>query len=588
MQIFTRRFGVIGAFAIMLVLLFGNALAIRHQLVVQVGSQFWVAHTRQVLIELTETESLLKDAETGQRGFLYTGDPKYLAPYDLAVSEIQKRIDDLANLTADNPRRQAHIAELRRLARNKLHELARTISLARSGYHDEAKAIVLSNEGLLTMNALRKLIGEMREEEFTLDAARSASYQKTVEATVFSIYLGSGLAACGLILLAYYILREMELRQKHARQLLEREEWFRVTLTSLGDAVIATDAQGAVTYLNPLAEQLIGVKLEYANGRPIQEVFPIFNETTHKPVENPVAKVMELGRVVGLANHTVLQNSNGSLIPIEDSAAPILDSEDKLIGVVLVFRDATQERRTQEMLREGEKLRSAARMSATVAHEINNPLEAVGNLIFLAKGTDGMPAAAIENLIAAEYELERVSHITRQTLGFYRDSRIPERIDIPDVVDYVLKLYSNKIKAKNILVERDFEICPPLKGLVGELEQAISNLISNAVDAVSENGTIRISLWCIEEEDGRFIRVMIEDDGPGIAPEHIARIFEPFFTTKKDVGTGLGLWVTKEIIDRHNGTIHFHQNGNGLRGAAFNILLPCDVFEDNPLPEETI
>jgi signal transduction histidine kinase len=315
-------------------------------------------------------------------------------------------------------------------------------------------------------------------------------------------------------------------------------------------------------------------------------VFPIFNEETHAPVANPVGKVLEEGRVVGLANHTVLRNSSGALIPIEDSAAPIRDAKGNIIGVVLVFRDATLERRWQESLRESEKLRSAARMSATVAHEINNPLEAVVNLIYLAKTAPEIPAGAVEHLELAEQELERVSHITRQTLGFYRESKVPERIDVEALVEYVLKLYSGKLSSKNIAIERDFGPCQPVRGLQGELKQAISNLVSNAADAVEANGKIRLTLACVEPADGEFVQVLIEDNGPGVAPEHVDRIFEPFFTTKKDVGTGLGLWVTKEIIDRHRGSIEVHPqngNGNGLGGAAFDVLLPCEVAEEEPV-----
>jgi signal transduction histidine kinase len=299
-----------------------------------------------------------------------------------------------------------------------------------------------------------------------------------------------------------------------------------------------------------------------------------------------VGKVLEEGRVVGLANHTVLRNSSGALIPIEDSAAPIRDAKDNIIGVVLVFRDATLERRWQESLRESEKLRSAARMSATVAHEINNPLEAVVNLIYLAKTAPEIPAGAVEHLELAEQELERVSHITRQTLGFYRESKVPERIDVEALVEYVLKLYSGKLSSKNIAIERDFGPCQPVRGLQGELKQAISNLVSNAADAVEANGKIRLTLACVERADGEFVQVLIEDNGPGVAPEHVDRIFEPFFTTKKDVGTGLGLWVTKEIIDRHRGSIEVHPqngNGNGLGGAAFDVLLPCEVAEEEPV-----
>jgi PAS domain S-box-containing protein len=580
MQVISKRFGVIGGFALMLLLLAINTVTTRHQLAIQLDSQAWVAHSRMVLLELAKTESLLKDAETGQRGFLYTGDPKYLAPYQSAIHEINSHIDRLAQLTADNPQQQARVATLRQFSDAKLNELAQTIALYKSGKTDAAKAFVLSDAGLKKMDDIRSLIGEMGREEDSLHTTRAAAYRKSIQGTIFSIYLASAVAGLGLIFLAYYILREMDLRQKHARQLLDREEWFRVTLTSLGDAVIATDELGSVTYLNPLAEQLMGTTMPEVVGRTIGDVFPIFNEMTHAPVENPVTRVMELGRIVGLANHTVLQHTDGSLIPIEDSASPIRDRHDQLIGVVLVFRDATQERKTQELLRETEKLTATARLSATVAHEINNPLEAIGNLIYLAKGTPGIPVDAAEHLETAEQELERVSHITKQTLGFYRESKVPERIDLPSLIEYVLKLCANKLRAKNITVLREYEECPHVPGISGELKQAISNLISNAADAVNQDGTIWIRLACVEDTGSSFVRVEIEDDGPGISPEHIDRIFEPFYTTKKDVGTGLGLWVTKEIVDRHGGMIHIHpQSKDGARGAAFKVSLPCPPSE---------
>jgi PAS domain S-box-containing protein len=422
----------------------------------------------------------------------------------------------------------------------------------------------------------------MGEEETSLEAVRLAAYQKSIRATTVSIYLASFIAALGLLFLAYYILHEMALRERHARQILEREEWFRVTLNSLGDAVIATDERGQVTFLNPLAEQLTGRSLEQSKGKSVQEVFPIFNESTLHAVENPVNKVMELGRIVGLANHTVLQNSDGSFIPIEDSAAPIRDADHKLIGVVLVFRDATFERKSQEVLRKTEKLAAAARLAATVAHEINNPLEAIGNLIYITKGMAGLPPEAAEQLALAEHEVARISHITRQTLGFYRESTVPGRVEIPALVESVLNIYSNKFKTKNITIQREFGDCPPIRGLAGELKQAISNLISNAADAVSDNGTIRVKLECVESSDGQLVQVLIEDDGPGIGAEHRDRIFEPFFTTKKDVGTGLGLWVTKEIIDRHGGSIEVHsRKDKHTSGAIFNVLLPSETDQRN-------
>ncbi len=581
MQPFYKRFSVITGFLALLLLLAGDCLIIRHQLAVQVEDQAWVGHTQQVLLQLSNTESLVKDAETGQRGFLYTGEAEYLAPYELAIKQIDPAIDRLAELTADSPRQQQRIPELRNLAQRKLAELAKTIALYRAGDPDAARAFVLSDRGLLTMEAIRSVVSEMQQDETELRAARSEIYRRSVRITVICVYVASILAAVGLILLAYFILREMALREKHALQIKQREEWFRVTLTSIGDGVIATDEHGVVTFINPIAENLSGNTLSQSKGKSITDVFPIFNEVSLKPVENPVRKVMESGNIVGLANHTVLRHRNGSLTPIEDSAAPIRDDLGRLVGVVLVFRDATYERRSQELLRQTEKIAAAARLAATVSHEINNPLEAVSNLIYLAKMRDGVPPDAVGDLNLAEQELKRVSHVTRQTLGFYRETSTPAQVDLSALVESVLRLYSNKLASKKILLQSEFQPCPPLQGWPGELQQVIANLISNAADAVSVNGRLKISVACIDRSNGSFnkaVRFQVEDDGPGISPEHLDRIFEPFFTTKKDVGTGLGLWVSKEIVERHGGVIQVesHQD-NGSHGTVFNVLLPCSA-----------
>lgn len=575
MRTFYKRFSVITGFGILLLLLVANAFVIRRQLGVQISTQRWVVHTREVLSELNKAESLLTDAETGQRGYLYTGEPKYLAPYRTSSAAIAAHLQKLANLTADNPAEQARVAQLQTLTQQKRAELEQTIALYQSGKKEAARKLVVSDAGLIIMNNIHAVIQEMRQEEDSLFAQRTTAYEKSIASTIASIYLASLLAALGLILLAYFILREMNLRAKHAVQMREREEWYRVTLTSVGDGVVATDAKGAVTFLNPVAEQLTGRKQNQAKGHSIQDVFPIFNEYTRQPVANPVKKVMESGKIVGLANHTVLERSDGTFIPIEDSAAPIRDDANRLVGVVLVFRDATHERKSQEILRKTEKLAAAARLAATVSHEINNPLEAVGNLVYLAKAIPGVPADASHFLSMAEQELQRISHITRQTLGFYRESNSPESFDVNTVIDSALNLYGTKFRNRNIKVEREFATCPHVSGLPGELRQLVAGLVSNAADAVGSNGTIRVTSKPIDTTNGTAVQVTVEDDGPGIAPEHIGRIFEPFFTTK-DIGTGLGLWVAKEIAERHGGSIEaFSKNEAGSHGAVFRVTLSC-------------
>ena len=581
MQLINKRLGVIAGFVLLLFLLIANALLTRSQLAVQIGEQEAVEHTQQVLIALGQTQTLLEDAETGQRGYLYTNDPKYLAPYEHALAQIDPQLDILKKLVSGNPHELAAIAQIHELTLAKMDELARTILLFQSGYPDAARAVVLSDHGRVLMVHISALISEIQLEETSDEAARAASSRQSIHRTFLAIYLPTFIAALGLVFLAYYIVSAMAVRDLHANQLQEREEWFRSTLTSLGDAVIATDQRGCVTFLNPVAEHLMGIFLTEAQGKDIHDVFPIFNETTGQPVENPIKKVLEHGFIIGLANHTVLQHPDGTFTPIEDSAAPIRDSRGKLTGVVMVFRDATHERKSQEVMRKTEKLAAAARLAATVAHEINNPLEAIGNLIYITRTTDGIPDAAVTHLALAEQELDRVSHITRQTLGFYRESKSPDEVDLPTLVESVLNIYSNKFRTKNITIQRDFEDCPPIHALSGELKQAVANLVSNAADAVPNRGTICVKITCHEdrgkngEPTNKIVKIMIEDNGPGIAAEHRNHIFEPFFTTKKDVGTGLGLWVTKEIIERHSGTIEVTCITDAEpTGTTFTITLP--------------
>ncbi|MGA8937848.1 MAG: CHASE3 domain-containing protein [Acidobacteriaceae bacterium] len=592
MQLISKRFGVITGFLLLLILLVGNAIVTQRQLDIMVSHQDAVEHTQQVFLAVDHTQSLVEYAESGQRGYLYTKDSRYLAPYNRAVALLGPQLNLLRQITVGNPIEQAECTQLRALIQAKLAELAQTILLYQSGYPEVARQEVLSDHGRLLMVQITDLSIRIQRQETSLVSARTAAARRSIRRAYIAIDLATLMALLGLCLVAFYIFNTMALHDAYARQLEAREAWFRSTLTSLGDAVIATNADGRVTFLNPMAESLMGTSLFLARGKPVADVFPIFNETTGKPVDNPISKVLKHGFIIGLANHTVLQRTDGVRIPIEDSAAPIRDARNKLVGVVMVFRDATLERKSQEVLRKTEKLAAAARLAATVAHEINNPLEAIGNLLYIVKTTDNLPASAVGHLSLAEQELARVSHITRQTLGFYRESKNPEAVDLPSLVESVLNIYSNKFRTKNITVEREFQDCPPIHALGGELNQAIANLVSNAADAVSQSGVIHVRITCEDAAENQLVRIIIEDNGPGIAPEHRDRIFEPFFTTKKDVGTGLGLWVTKEIIERHSGSLVVHcvtaaeaTEANSATGTTFTVTLPVRPEPESPESE---
>jgi signal transduction histidine kinase len=228
------------------------------------------------------------------------------------------------------------------------------------------------------------------------------------------------------------------------------------------------------------------------------------------------------------------------------------------------------------MFRRWEKLAAAARLSAAMAHEINNPLSAVVNLIHLVKSLPGLPPQADPMLLQAEHELERVAHAARQTLGFYRESNSPEWIDISALIESVLELYSAKLVSKHISIERAFGECAPIQGVRGEIRQAVSNILANAIEAVAKGGVIVIGVQSVSDDKNDAAEIVIADNGPGIAVEDVDEIFEPFFTTKAPTGMGLGLWVTKDIVERHGGTIRVSPRveESELQGATVTIRLP--------------
>lgn len=254
----------------------------------------------------------------------------------------------------------------------------------------------------------------------------------------------------------------------------------------------------------------------------------------------------------------------------DDSGLPILYSG--------LFLDTTERKEAEKVLRQFEKLSAAARLSAAIAHEINNPLGAATNLVYLAKQTPGVPAPVVEQLALVEQELELVAHGARQALGFYRETSRAERIDIPELIESVVKIFSTRMEGRRISVVRGFLPGAAVYAVRGEIRQAISNLLANAIEAVGDGGTISLGTQTAGAGENRTVEIMIADDGHGIAAEHLDHIFEPFFTTKSGTGAGLGLWVAKQIIERHQGTIEVRpaENGSGRFGTTFTVRLPAE------------
>ena len=246
----------------------------------------------------------------------------------------------------------------------------------------------------------------------------------------------------------------------------------------------------------------------------------------------------------------------------------------RLLGVSM---DITTIKQAQEALLQSEKLAAAGRLAASISHEINNPLESVTNLLFLVSSDESLPATLRSFVAQAEQELARVSQIATQTLRFYRQSTKPTSVDMPSLLDSVLALHRGRFANMQVEVVRQYRSTAPLLCFEGELRQVFTNLVGNALDAMfGKDGrlvlrTTRRRNW---KSGQAGVRVTICDNGSGITPEVLARIFEPFYSTKGLRGTGLGLWVSKEIIAKHRGLVKVRSRVG--RGTIFSVFFPFE------------
>lgn len=241
--------------------------------------------------------------------------------------------------------------------------------------------------------------------------------------------------------------------------------------------------------------------------------------------------------------------------------------------------DVHLQRLAEAALRDAEKLNAASRLAMTAAHEINNPLAAITNLVFLAR--NGLRAAdprCDTYLEQADRELQRMTHMFNQTLGFYRDSSEPKLTDPAELVEELLFVFKQKINAKQLQVTQEHKSLAPLVVPHGELRQVVAHVLLNAIDASPAHGTIRLRMysgrsWGNPEKFG--LHISITDEGCGIPKQHLPRVFQPFFTTKPDLGTGLGLWTAKGILERHAGSIRFRTSTRpAANGTIFTVFFP--------------
>jgi PAS domain S-box-containing protein len=368
-------------------------------------------------------------------------------------------------------------------------------------------------------------------------------------------------------------LQKLELQRQIAKA-EETESLLAAIVESSEDAIISKTLDGVINSWNASAARLFGYSAAEILGKSVLLLVP---PELHG-AELEILRRLRRGERIE-HEETQRLNKNGEPIDILITISPIRDASGQVIGASSIMRDITERKRAEERLRITEKLAATGRLAATMAHEINNPLEAVTNLIYLAKIYPSLPPELEEYLGRADEELQRVAHIARQTLGFYRDNSVPLPIDVPKVINSVLEMYDYKIRRDNLQVQTRYETAPEIRGRIGEIRQVFSNLIANAIDACQERGVLVVHVaaarsWRKHGEMG--VRITIADNGQGIPPGIRHRLFEPFFSTKQHLGTGLGLWVTKSLVNKHGGYIRFRSSVKPRRrGSAFSVFLPA-------------
>ena len=310
-----------------------------------------VSRTHEAQTQMEAALLTLTEAENGVWGYVITGNKLYLESYRQAVAEVDTKLNRLGQLTADDSRQRQRTAILRESVRRRLDLLADTVRRVRLGGLAAGQAAVKTNRSERIMGEIRRIIGEMRQEEESSLKSRNAKSQDSHHDARMTFVISTLTSVALVVLLGLALMRGLTERQRNEAAIGEQREWLRITLSSIGDAVIATDAFGRVRFLNPLAERLTGWTQAEAEDKTLTEIFKIVNEDSRQMVENPLTKVLRDGQTVGLANHTLLISRDGKETPIDDLGAPIKDRAGKVVGAVLVFRDVTMRQQAEVELR---------------------------------------------------------------------------------------------------------------------------------------------------------------------------------------------------------------------------------------------
>ncbi|HMC32001.1 MAG TPA: ATP-binding protein [Candidatus Angelobacter sp.] len=373
---------------------------------------------------------------------------------------------------------------------------------------------------------------------------------------------------------------------KRAQEMLERgKESMQLAQQYVGIGIWEWDLQTGALVWSDEIRRLHGIEVEKFDGRYeswMESIVIEDRQRVHQSIAEALASKGEYEvqyRVIFADKSVHWLEARGRTIVIDGT--PV-----RMLGAAM---DVTSRKAAEQALRQSEKLAATGRLAASIAHEINNPLASVMNALYILRTSAEMPKSALGFVKTAEEELARVVHITKQTLGFYREISSPVMSSVPQLFDEVLAAYDARIEQARITVHKEFAEVGPLAAFPSELRQVFSNLVLNAIEASSVAGNIYIRVRQVHSVDGRAgIRVTVADNGCGIPRENMSRIFEPFFSTKDSKGTGLGLWVSQGIVQKHQGRLHMRSSTKQEHhGTCCTVFLPFAETETDTQEEFT-
>lgn len=561
------------------------------------GNRVLEAHAREQLrrdgiTRLEQLESIVKDAETGQRGFIITGDESYLRPFNEASERLPGELEKLQGFPwiDINP---DEIGRIGQLIQQKMGELRSTIEKRRSGGFAAVVPIIRAGSGKELMDNLRAEVARLKERQLSALGADAKMSDRTTRTRTL-VFLFSGVLNIAIFGWAYrriteiFQQRDVALRESSRRgfELQQQKDLLNVTLTSIGDCVMVSDKEGQITFMNPVAEQVTGWKFEEAQNRPTTEVFRILNEHTRQPVESPVEKVMKHGVIVGLANHTLLIRKDGSEVPIDDSGAPIRDINGDVRGVVLVFRDFSEHKRAErELLEAKEAAETASKVKdqflAMLSHELRTPLTPVLATINLWEASEEVPPSLHPDLQMLRRSIELEARIIDDLLDLTRIARgmlsfSPENTDVHALIEFLVDLSQSEVQNKQLNLSLQLKAAQHhVHTDASRLQQVLWNIIRNAVKFTDARGEIVVTT---SNGANGNIDISVTDNGIGMTAETISKLFVPFeqadpTRNRHYGGLGLGMAISNALVELLEGELHAKSEGLG-RGSTFTLSFP--------------